>query len=299
MGDPEARRVYATPAGSGRIAAMKIAQIAPPWITVPPEGYGGTEWVVKHLCDGLVAAGHDVHAVRHRRLTHAGARCAPSSPTQMPQVMGPTPLRRAARGRSPSPRSTAPATSTSSTTTPASCVVAFSRYLATCRSCCTPCTAPSTRTAYRLLRAVPRGGAPTPSISDFQRTLGPPGMNWAGTVYNALPVDGWPFSADKDDYLLAFGRICEDKGFHLAIEIARRTGRRLVMAGVVQDWYARLLPRAHRARDRRRADRLSGEVSDERKRELFAGARRLPLPHPLARAVRPRDDRGHGRRARR
>src|SRR5665647_1398097 len=34
---------------------MRIAQLAPPWITVPPAGYGGTEWVVQQLCDGLVA----------------------------------------------------------------------------------------------------------------------------------------------------------------------------------------------------------------------------------------------------
>ena len=39
---------------------MRIAQIAPPWITVPPSGYGGTEWVVQQLCDGLAARGHEV-----------------------------------------------------------------------------------------------------------------------------------------------------------------------------------------------------------------------------------------------
>ena len=71
-------------------------------------------------------------------------------------------------------------------------------------------------------------------------------MRWAATVYNAMPVDGWPYASDKDDYLLAFGRVCEDKGFHLAIDIARRTGRRLLMAGVVQDWYRDYFERAHR-----------------------------------------------------
>jgi glycosyltransferase involved in cell wall biosynthesis len=39
---------------------MRILEIAPPWFTVPPSGYGGIEQVVAQLSDGLVAAGHDV-----------------------------------------------------------------------------------------------------------------------------------------------------------------------------------------------------------------------------------------------
>ena len=39
---------------------MRIAQIAPPWLTVPPARYGGTERVVSLLADGLAARGHDV-----------------------------------------------------------------------------------------------------------------------------------------------------------------------------------------------------------------------------------------------
>ncbi len=39
---------------------MKIAHIAPPWFTVPPKNYGGTESVVYHLIEEQVAQGHDV-----------------------------------------------------------------------------------------------------------------------------------------------------------------------------------------------------------------------------------------------
>jgi glycosyltransferase involved in cell wall biosynthesis len=39
---------------------MRILEIAPPWFTVPPTGYGGIEQVVAQLTDGLVQAGHDV-----------------------------------------------------------------------------------------------------------------------------------------------------------------------------------------------------------------------------------------------
>jgi glycosyltransferase involved in cell wall biosynthesis len=41
-------------------AALRILEIAPPWFTVPPTGYGGIEQVVAQLADGLVDAGHEV-----------------------------------------------------------------------------------------------------------------------------------------------------------------------------------------------------------------------------------------------
>jgi glycosyltransferase involved in cell wall biosynthesis len=39
---------------------LKIAQLAPPWIEVPPKKYGGTELIVSYLTEGLVKRGHDV-----------------------------------------------------------------------------------------------------------------------------------------------------------------------------------------------------------------------------------------------
>ncbi|QBD79898.1 glycosyltransferase family 4 protein [Ktedonosporobacter rubrisoli] len=39
---------------------MKIAQVAPPWITIPPKNYGGTESVICNLIEAQVAQGHDV-----------------------------------------------------------------------------------------------------------------------------------------------------------------------------------------------------------------------------------------------
>ncbi len=39
---------------------MRIALIAPPWYTIPPSGYGGIEWVVALLADGLTDRGHEV-----------------------------------------------------------------------------------------------------------------------------------------------------------------------------------------------------------------------------------------------
>jgi len=39
---------------------VRVAVIAPPWLPVPPDGYGGTELVLDTLCRGLLGDGHDV-----------------------------------------------------------------------------------------------------------------------------------------------------------------------------------------------------------------------------------------------
>ena len=39
---------------------LRIAMIAPPWFTVPPQGYGGVENMCADLVDGLVQRGHEV-----------------------------------------------------------------------------------------------------------------------------------------------------------------------------------------------------------------------------------------------
>lgn len=39
---------------------LKIAQVAPLWFSIPPEKYGGIEWIVYSLCEELTKKGHDV-----------------------------------------------------------------------------------------------------------------------------------------------------------------------------------------------------------------------------------------------
>lgn len=45
-------------------ARMRVAILAPPWMAVPPAGYGGTESVVALLTEELFALGHDVTLLR-------------------------------------------------------------------------------------------------------------------------------------------------------------------------------------------------------------------------------------------
>jgi glycosyltransferase involved in cell wall biosynthesis len=70
------------------------------------------------------------------------------------------------------------------------------------------------------------------SISNSDRA---PGLNYLATVYNGIDLSLYPFQACAGDHLIFLGRIHPDKGVHLAIEVARRSGLPLLIAGIVQD----------------------------------------------------------------
>jgi glycosyltransferase involved in cell wall biosynthesis len=70
------------------------------------------------------------------------------------------------------------------------------------------------------------------SISEADRD---PSLDYAATVYHGIPLEEFTFRSEPGDYLLFFGRIHPEKGALEAIEVARRSGRKLVLAGIVQD----------------------------------------------------------------
>lgn len=70
------------------------------------------------------------------------------------------------------------------------------------------------------------------SISNADRN---PELEYLGTVYNGLDTRDFSFNAEAEDYLLYFGRIHHDKGTAEAIEIARKTNKKLLIAGIIQD----------------------------------------------------------------
>jgi glycosyltransferase involved in cell wall biosynthesis len=70
------------------------------------------------------------------------------------------------------------------------------------------------------------------SISDADRD---PYLPYIATVYNGIRLDEFTFNPSPDDYLAFVGRIHPDKGVHLAVEVARQVGRRLIIAGIIQD----------------------------------------------------------------
>jgi glycosyltransferase involved in cell wall biosynthesis len=84
-------------------------------------------------------------------------------------------------------------------------------------------------------------------------------------VYNGLDPTDFVFRSAKDDYDLFLGRLHSAKGYRWAIEGAKRSGRRLLLAG---GWRPSF----------RRNVRFVGEVDGRRKADLLAGARCLWMP---------------------
>jgi glycosyltransferase involved in cell wall biosynthesis len=70
------------------------------------------------------------------------------------------------------------------------------------------------------------------SISESDRS---PDLDYLATVYHGINLDLFTFNNKPGDYLLYFGRIHPDKGTYEAIQIAKRFGMRLIIAGIIQD----------------------------------------------------------------
>ncbi|MFD1257596.1 glycosyltransferase family 4 protein [Mucilaginibacter terrae] len=70
------------------------------------------------------------------------------------------------------------------------------------------------------------------SISNADRS---PELDYLATVYNGLDSRDFSFNSEPDDYLLYFGRIHHDKGTAEAIEIAQKSKKKLLIAGIIQD----------------------------------------------------------------
>ncbi|WP_162419323.1 glycosyltransferase family 4 protein [Cyclobacterium roseum] len=70
------------------------------------------------------------------------------------------------------------------------------------------------------------------SISNSDRH---PDLDYIATVYNGIHPDEFTFQKNASDYLLFFGRIHPEKGTYESIQIAKQSGRKLIISGLVQD----------------------------------------------------------------
>ncbi|MBN2193381.1 MAG: glycosyltransferase family 4 protein [Polyangiaceae bacterium] len=113
------------------------------------------------------------------------------------------------------------------------------------------------------------------AISDADRD---PTLEYAATVHHGIDLGQFTFRPHPGEYLLFFGRIHPDKGAAEAIEIARRAGRPLVVAGIIQDAdYFRQRVEPHVDGER---VVYVGSVGPERRNEVLGGA--LALLHPIS-----------------
>jgi len=255
-----------------------IVQIAPPWYQVPPDGYGGIELVVGLLVDGLRGLGQQV--------TLFAAEGSPGAETPAPSHWGD------ALGQPDERlRELGWAMRILERLTELDGIDLVHDHVghATLLSCALAARVPVVHTAhgpmlraYRDFYASLRGRVAMLAISDSQRRVAPE-LPWFATVHNAVDVDALRVGAqaDGDDpYLVWMARLNPDKGQHVAIEVARRAGMRLVLAGKVdespaaQEYYATSIePRV----DGDRVVHITNAAGEE-KAKLLAGATALIAP---------------------
>lgn len=249
---------------------MRIALTADPELPVPPRLYGGIERIIDMLVRDLVARGHDVTLFAH-----------PDS--AVPCTLVPY----------------GGATSGSRTDT--------LRNLSTISRAVIGGGFDVVHSFGRIAYLLPLLPLSIPKLMTYQREITPRSVRWGhrlsnGTlhfsaisrwmmaavehlaswhlVYNGVPTSVYDFVPDvPDDAPLVFlGRIEHIKGTHLAIEVARRSGRRLVIAGNV--------PAAHQAYfDEQVRPHLDdkqftyvGPVDDTQKNELLGRASAFLMP---------------------
>ena len=112
------------------------------------------------------------------------------------------------------------------------------------------------------------------AISDSDKSAE---LDYVATIHHGIDLNHFSYQESTGDYLLFFGRIHPDKGTKECIEIAQNTGKKLIIAGIIQDegYYAReVVP--HLNND---SCVYIGSVGPEERDKVLAGA--LALLHPI------------------
>lgn len=132
--------------------------------------------------------------------------------------------------------------------------------------------------SQNLLRHSPRG-IHFNCVSQSQRSACPPDAFIRWIIPNGIPVDKFSIGHAKRRFALSIGRICPEKGFHIALDAARQAGLPFILAGQIfrypsHETYFReeIRPRLDHHR------RFIGPVDFRRKRRLLSAATCVAIP---------------------
>lgn len=250
---------------------MRIAQIAPLSVSVPPGRYGGTERVIHDLTEGLVARGHAVTLFASGD-SHTSARLVPSVPRALWQEPAADALaadflqhaevfRRAGEF---------------------DLIHAHTGYRAFPYVAHAPAAVVTTqhgRVDVAELRAIFRAfpEAQMVSISRAQQADAPD-ANWVANIYHGLALQDYPFNARGGEGLVFVSRLSAQKAPHVAIDVAVEAGLPITLAGRIDPGEQDYFEREVRPRLAHPLVRFAGEVTEEQKLRLLGGARALLFP---------------------
>jgi glycosyltransferase involved in cell wall biosynthesis len=208
---------------------MKVAVLAPPWFAVPPTGYGGIEWIVWLLAEGLTDNGHEV------TLFAAGESRTKAA---LVSVFGQAPSDQIGRS------------------------LPDLRHILACYERADQFDVINDHTGHlgaalgglvetpvvhtvhgpldgepgevyeRIKRVAPSVGLISLSLNQRRPQ---PDLNWIANVPNALDLEHYPCKPHRGDYLLFLGRFNHEKGAHRAVAVAMELGLPLKMAGKIRE----------------------------------------------------------------
>ncbi|MFD0749295.1 glycosyltransferase [Mucilaginibacter calamicampi] len=241
---------------------MRIAITADPFIPVPPHHYGGIERIIDFLVRGLIARGHDVLLVAHKDSTiDAPLLAYPDGKGHSGNIISLSGLRHFNPDiihsfsrlayllpfmRSPVPK-----------------LMSYQREP----------TIRQVKLAKMLIRSLSFTGCSN-YISDKIRPYAD-----VETVYNGLDMTKFTFRerVSPDAPLLFLGRIEFIKGTHIAIKVAKRAGKRLVIAGNIPENEQRYFADEIQPHLDENVE-YAGPVNDEEKSKLLGKGLALLMP---------------------
>lgn len=250
---------------------MRIAQVAPVWERVPPKMYGGIELVVSLLTEELVKRGHDVTLF---------ANGDSETKAKLSYVFKEEPSRAIIGNPVPDLQH---ATAAFMRADEFDIIhnhdgysgVAFSNFVKT----------PVLTTLHGIFTEINtpfftmyKDSCFYNSISDAQRKPAPD-LNYIATVYNAIDINSYKYTPQKEDYFVYVSRITKDKGSDIVIDIAKKAGVKLIMAGKIDPgrdmeyFKTEVEPKVD-------GEQIifKGEVSEVEKRDLLAKAKAFVFP---------------------
>ena len=271
---------------------MKIAQIAPPWFSVPPENYGGTEAVLYNLVEAQVELGHDITLYASGD-SQTSAKLVSFFPQALRETGAPWEehlkayyhLRKALDAVGQGNFDIVHvhlSTAADMYLFPLMAAMQIPHVMTL-----------HSRFPFDRLPNGQEGGAdplymewassmPVVAISEHARKEVPYPLNFVGVVYHGLLMDQYrPARTLRSGYFAWLGRCVPDKGAHLAIQAAKEAGVPLILAGTVD----RNMPESVRYFQEQikpqidnKQIRYIGPANMREKLNLFSGARAFLNP---------------------
>ena len=210
--------------------ALRIAQVAPAWYPLPPRGYGGTELVVHLLYSELRRMGHDV--------TVFGAEGSEGDVTMLADAAWSHDLGGVAEAaRQATYLARVYAAMAGRRFDVIHDHTGFEGLLLAIQSGLAPVVVHTIHGELtEPMRAFYKEVAERARLCaiSLSQAASAPDIKLAGIVHNAVELPTAPPGVAHERYLIEVARITPDKGQHLAIQVAQRAGRKLILAGKVE-----------------------------------------------------------------